>query len=142
MPVLTVAVFDMAINEQFHEQSIVDSFCLSPELVSYCQPLKDSPSLVLFSPEQREPKRQRDLARRGNKSQKRRYRAATTPYQSSHNGCSTASPSDVGNLSSNIPQQSVAAQYSPTFHNSGFHESIQSTTSSESPELFGQHFPL
>jgi hypothetical protein len=142
---LILIVFDMDMNEQFVNQDIasLDPFNISASASSYAKSLTSSPPPPLFSPEQRELKRQRDLVRRDSKTQKRRQRAMSNPYQSSQHSTPDLLPRVLANnFSSTMAQQSMTAQSSPTFPNTGYMPSLAPLSSTESPDLYSTPFPL
>lgn len=142
---LILIVFDMDMNEQFVNQDVasLDPFSISASLSPYTKSLTSSPPPPLFSPEQRELKRQRDLARRDSKTQKRRERAMSNPYQSSQHSTPDLLPRVLANnFSSTMAQQSMTAQSSPTFSNTGYMAPLAPLSSTESPDLYSAPFPL
>lgn len=135
----------MDMNEQFVNQDMasLDPFNISASASPYAKSVTSSPPPPLFSPEQREIKRQRDLARRDSKTQKRRERAMSNPYQSSQYTTPDLLPKVLANnFSSTMAQQSMTAQSSPTFSNTGYMPPLGSLSSTDSPEMYSAPFPL
>jgi len=136
-------VFDM--NEPFPNQDIggLDPFSMSSNVSPYAKSLSSSPPQPMFSPEQRELKRQRDQARRESKTKQRRDRSASNSYTASQKTTPDLIPRTLVNFSSTMAPSSLPAECSPTFANTSYMPPLApQMSSSESPELFGAPFPL
>jgi hypothetical protein len=142
LAILTLLVFDISDAYTNQDMGTINPFNLSNTLSSYPKTIASSPPPALFTPEQRELKRQRDLARRESKTKLRRDRSISNPYQSSQIGTPDLLPRTVADFSSTMAT-SLSAQSSPTFANVNYMPAMASQiSSSESPELFGAPFPL
>jgi len=141
--ILIPIVFDM--NEPYPNQDMggLDPFNMSNNVSPYAKSLSSSPPQPMFSPEQRELKRQREQARRESKVKQRRDRSASNSYTASQKTTPDLVPRTLVNYSSTIAPSSLPAECSPTFANTNFMPSMApQMSSSESPELFGAPFPL
>jgi hypothetical protein len=132
-------------NEPYPNQDIggLDPFNMSSTVSPYAKSLSSSPPQPLFTPEQRELKRQRDLARRESKTKQRRDRSTSNSYTASQKTTPDLIPRTLVNFSSTMAPSSLPAESSPTFANTSYMPSLApQMSSSESPELFGAPFPL
>ncbi len=141
--ILIPTVFDT--NEPYPNQDmeVLDPFSLSSNVSPYAKSLSSSPPQPMFSPEQRELKRQRDQARRESKTKQRRDRSASYSYTASQKTTPDLIPRTLVNFSSTMAPSSLPADCSPNFAHTSYMPSLAPQMStSESPELFGAPFPL
>lgn len=132
-------------NEPFENQGAgtLGSFNMSSNMPTYAKSLSSSPPQAIFTPEQRELKRQRDLARRESKSKQRRERSTSNPYSISHNTTPDLLPRSISGFPTTLAPSSIHTESSSTFSSPTFMPALVSQmANSESPELFGQPFPL
>lgn len=140
---LILIVFD--INEPYQNQDMgaMDPFSMPSNVSPYTKSLSSSPPQPIFSPEQRELKRQRDQARRESKTKQRRDRSASNSYTTSQKTTPDLIPRTLVNYSSTMATSSLPAECSPTFATTSYITSLApQMSSSESPELFNTPFPL
>jgi hypothetical protein len=141
--ILIPIVFDM--NEPYPNQDMggLDPFNMSSNVSPYTKSISSSPPQPMFSPEQRELKRQREQARRESKVKQRRDRSASNSYTTSKKTTPDLIPRTLVNFSSTMAPSSLPAECSPTFANTSYMPSLAPQMSnSESPELYGAPFPL
>ncbi len=132
-------------NETYPNQDMVglDPFSMPSTISSYAKSISSSPPQPMFSPEQRELKRQRDQARRESKTKQRRDRSASNSYTASQKTTPDLIPRTLVNFSSTMAPSSLPAECSPTFADTSYMPSLgPQISSSESPELFGAPFSL
>jgi hypothetical protein len=140
--ILIPIVFDMSEPYTNQDMGGLDPFSMSSNVSPYAKSLSSSPPQPMFSPEQRELKRQRDQARRESKTKQRRDRSASNSYTASQKTTPDLIPKTLVNYSSTMAP-SLPAECSPTFANTSYMPSLApQMSSSESPELFGAPFPL
>jgi hypothetical protein len=132
-------------NETYPNQDMggLDPFNMSSNVSPYVKSLSSSPPQPMFSPEQRELKRQREQARRESKVKQRRDRSASNSYTASQKTTPDLIPRTIVNYSSTMAPSSLKVESSPTFASTSYMPSLTpQMSSSESPELFGAPFPL
>jgi hypothetical protein len=132
-------------NEPFpeHNINIMDPFNEPVTLPSYPRSASSSPPQALFTPEQRELKRQRDQARRDSKTRIRRDRSTSQSH--SYNGSLSTTP-DLDSRSASIYSQSIGADStiattSLPLPSQPYLHSPQMPLSA-SPEMYHAQFPL
>ncbi|KAI9745199.1 MAG: hypothetical protein M1818_001477 [Claussenomyces sp. TS43310] len=144
--------------EQYQSQIVgpsdtFDVTVASPETI-YAPSLSPSPPQSIFSPEQRELKRQTDQARKASKQRLRRERSSSSSFDMSHTNAPDMIPRSInGNtFTSSMPSMSLPTEplmplpSQPYMTGSPVPMPLTSSpapmSSSESPELYGSQFPM
>ena len=124
------------------QEGALDPFNIPSNTPSFTRSISSSPP-TLFTPEQRELKRQRDLARRESKSRIRRERSSSNK---SYNVSQTSTPDNLPramNYTSGVGSSSAPTESTSTFLGHTYLPPLAPhMASSESPELFSSSFPL
>ena len=116
----------MSINQQFFQ---VSSPNLSASMTPYEEPklmpayprsISSSPPRGNFTPEQRELKRQRDIARRDSKSRIRRDRSTSNPYVVSQHGSPNLVPGTLPEYTNSLSPSPLLSQASPAMSSTSF----------------------
>jgi hypothetical protein len=142
------SVFDMPQNTSpygnHNMAPSLDPFSEVGNEAIYARSLSSSPPQGIFSAEQRELKRQRDLARRSSNSRVRRERSSSNSYGTSQATTPDMIPRSSLNYSqSSITPMSLSSEaMMPMAGNPYLPSSSAATSSSESPEMYSAQFPL